>query len=455
MLKGKSVELIRNLDPLIEKYSSDDKVRKIIVNEFDKRNIRGSLAISILNEKRDLATLDIDQNKDLILLFVFTNAMYVALTSIEDEERVPLSERESLSIAPESYFNEIEIADLKDYKEEKKESKKDQYVFHNILYVAPNHYKGLITAKELDEIYSANNIIYNFKNQRDPHIDIYGMKRIRLDKTKVEKIANRLLEGKQFSDEIKLNLLADGEDEIIYNEKTKDLTILSGNLNIFDGYHRLIANSTALQKNPQLNFNWGIVITNFSEKRTQEFMVQINEQKPMRSEHIKALDASKLGNIVVDAIRDTNDCEFGQNIKESDQELKFSGMTKKSILSISIEEVYKDKLTNRLDAKPVARHIANVMDHIIAIHIDEFIKHPDTTQKTSYINHKNMFAGYIALSERLYGIKNWQSILENALDKVDFSTKNSYWKDIGIDSNNMNKTTRNNLYKFFQQQLEI
>ena len=249
-------------------------------------------------------------------------------------------------------------------------------------------------------------------------------------------------------------MLSDGTDELYFNEKTGDLTIISGNLNVFDGYHRKTSSSIAVSKakenNTELDFNWGLVITNFSEKKTQDFMTQINEQKPMKQEHIKNLDTSKLGNIVVDAIRDT-DSEFGQNIKESDAELNFGGMTKKSTLALSIEECYKEKLTNRLQAKPIAKHIASVMDYVIGLNVEAFIEHPEATQKVSYINHKNMFAGYIALSERLYGVKKWEDILEEILDKIDFSINNPFWKDIGINDSDMKKSTRNNLYKFFQK----
>jgi len=452
MLKEKSVELIQELNPLIVKYSSNDKVRKIILNEFSKRNMSGRLALSILNEKRALSTLDIDEGKDLILLFVFTNAMYNALTFKEADDSPILGEiDESLSITPNNFFNEIEIQNMSNYKEEKKVETKKQYIFHNMLRVADGHYKGLDPAKHLAEIYAENEIIYNFKNQRDPHIDIYGEKRIQLDKNKVERIMNRLLEGVQFSDDIKLNILHDGEDELYFNEKTGDLTYISGNINIFDGYHRLIATSLAIAKNPELEFNWGLVVTNFSENKTLEFMTQINEQKPMKKEHIKNLDSSKLGNIVVDVIKDINTSEFGQNIKESDAELKFSGMTKKSMLAISIEECYADKLINRLQAKSIAKHIANVMDYVIGLYAEEFIEHAEATKKESYINHKNMFAGYVALSERLYEVKDWEDLLEEILNQIDFSVKNSFWKDIGISESDMKKSTRNNLYKFFQK----
>ena len=86
------------------------------------------------------------------------------------------------------------------------------------------------------------------------------------------------------------------------------------------------------------------------------------------------------------------------------------------------------------------------------MNVEAFMENPEATQRVSYINHKNMFAGYIALSERLYGVKKWEDILEEILDKIDFNISNSFWDDIGLSKeSDMKKTTRNNLYKFFQK----
>lgn len=451
MLNGKGVQLIQELNELIRKYSSNDKVRQIIVKEFTGRNMKASVAINILNERLELPTLDIDNNKDLVLLFVFTTSMFKALTYKESEDKETLGQiEEGIKIIPEDYFTPIEIENLSGYKLEKRNDKKEQYTFPNMIKVAEGHWRGIIPAKYLAEIDSGNDIIYNFKTQRDPVIDVYGMKRIKLDKTKVQNIKERLLTGQQFSDELRINLLHDGEDEFIFNEKTGELIYISGTLNIFDGYHRKTANSLAMQENPDLDFNWGLAITNFSEKKAQDFMVQIDKQKPIKQEHTKSLDTSKLGNIVVNTIKDIDTSEFATKIKDSDDELRFDGLTKKSVLAIAIEECYKNQLTNKLQIRPIAKHIANVIDHIIGLYVEEFIINPDQIKEISYINHKNMFAGYVALSEKVYKDKNWEDKVEYVLNKTNFSISNDFWKDNGILETDMKKSTRNGLYKFFK-----
>ena len=53
------------------------------------------------------------------------------------------------------------------------------------------------------------------------------------------------------------------------------------------------------------------------------------------------------------------------------------------------------------------------------------------------------------MSERLYGVKKWEDILEEILDKIDFSIENPFCDDIKLSKDSdMKKSTRNNLYKY-------
>lgn len=450
MLATQGVLLVQELNKLIKKYSTNDKVRKIIVEEFSKRNMRAGTAINILTERLELSTLDIDSNKDLIILFVFTTGMFKALTNKESENKEPLNAEDGLKINPTDYFTPIEIENLSEYKMEKKSSKVEEIVFPKMNQIAPGFWSGSINSKYFAELDAGNEFIYNFKTQRDPVIDIYGMKRIHLNKTNVKEMVDRLLSGKQFPTTIVVNVLKDGEDEIIYNEKTGDLRIISGTKNLVDGQHRKVSNSLAMEINPELDFNWLFVVINYSEIKAQEYMVEINKQQKMKPEHIKNLDTASLGNIVVDVIKDITTSEFAENIRDNDRELEFGGMAKKSTLSLAIEECYKTKLT-KLKTKSIAKHIANVMDYIIGLNVEQFVISPDKTKEVSCINHKNMFAGYVSLSEVLYEDKDWEEKIEKVFSEVDFGLNNSFWKDNGIFDNDMNKNTRDKLYKFFKQ----
>jgi hypothetical protein len=418
MLREKNAILIQNLNEVIKKYSKNSKVRDLVMDEFKSRNMKGGNAVNILNERLELSTLDIDNNKDLILLFVFSVGIFNALTKCKEDGDDIVVNLENIN--PENYFTKIEMETFTDYKIEKEEELLEEIVFEDMIQISDHQWVGRITAQYLAKLDAGNEFVYNFKTQRDPVFDIYGMKRIRLDKQKVKEITDGILSGEQFPDAIAINILHDGNDELFYDQKNHRLTVVSGVKNIFDGQHRKVSNSLAVEKRPDLDYNWILTVTNLSEVKAQKAMVQINKQKPMKTDYIKSLDTSKLGNLVVDAIRDIDTSEFATKIKDNDKELEFGGLVTKSRLAQAIEENYKDELKNRLQVKPIAKHIANIADQIIGLYTNEFIVNPEETSKTSVINHKNIFYGFVALSELLYNEKNWEEKLEQALNKVDF-----------------------------------
>lgn len=455
MLREKNALLVQELNKLIRKYGNNSKIRYIIKKEFEERNKLSNYAIRILTEKLPLETLDIENQEDLFLLFIFALGMQRALSTIDENINDTIGMQEEYSnINVASYFTKVELEKFNDLKLEKKEVSKYPYVFKNMIKVAEGHWIGVISAKYLADIDAGNDIIYNFKTQRDPKIDVFGIKKINIDKTKIEEIKNNLLEGKQFPTEIKINLLKDGEDDIEFISKDGiigDLKISSGTMNSFDGYHRKTANSLAINENPELDSNWKLCITNFSEKKAQDYMVEIDKQKPIKQEHIKNINTNLNENVVVDYIVDNSSAELAEQIKNTDTELKFGGLTKKSILATAISEQYSDLLKSKVYIKQIADWIVEVSNYFMGLYIDEFIANVSETKKYSYINHKNMFVGYIALTRYLYQKDNWKEELKEILNSIDFNVSNPIWKEIDLKNDNLTKTTRKQLYRLFKK----
>lgn len=458
MLNNKYVELTNVLRKLIQKYSNNTKVKNIILSEFEERNILASKAVRILTGKIKLEELSIDDENDLFLLFAFTFSMQKALSTIDEFSEKTLGELEEYSsLVLENYFTVRETIGFKDFKFEKKEVSKYPYVLHNMIQVEERHWTGIISAQLLAGMNAANDIIYNFNTQRDPKINVFGFKGINLDKDKIQKITQRLKEGKQRPDEIKLNVLRGTGDDIEVefrpyqkNGIVGDLIIHSGEINIFDGYHRKTSNSIVAKEIPDINYNWKLGITNWSEKDAQDFMLQVNEQKQISKEHVKNIEDT-LGNLVVDNIRDDRNSELGLQIKNSDEELKHSGLTKKSILSMSINECYQDRLQNRIQAKAISDWLVDFFNYLMGLYVDEFIINVKETRKHSIINHKNMFYAYISLSAQLYNNDNWKQILKDSMGRVNFKTdpENPLYKEILLSEENLSKTVKKNLYNTF------
>lgn len=435
MLLSKRAELIKILNKYILKYSGKRVIRNAVTQEFKRKNLNSGYGNKIFNGRLELESLNIDNNNDLFILYTFTNGLYKALKDTESNTE----KSEALLIHPAAYFTPIECNKFNNLVLDIKESGYP-YLLENMLKVADGQYMGVISAKALSKL--DKDIVYNFNTQRNAKIDKFGMKNINISRKKINDIKSRILSGEQFPDSIKINILRDGNDNVEFlteNGKIGTLKIKSGEMDIFDGFHRKTASQMALLENPDLNFNWEITITNFTEKRAQDFMVQIDKQTRIRQEYIKGLDKTKFENLAVDLIVDNPLFELANKVKLSDQELRFGGYTKKSLLSTAIKDNYSDILTTKIKTKNVSEWIVRFLNYI-----SEFLNDKD------YSTNKYMFMAYIALSRNMYGNDTWEEDVDKILSDFDFNISNnhlSFLKD--TDEQGFNNYKKSKIYNLF------
>ena len=444
LIKDKEIQLKEKLKNIIREVGHRNDIKKEIGNEFKSRNLSSLRAAWVFSENLDLNTLT-DSEEDIRFLFLFAYVLKKALKGKTD-----------IKIDLDDYFTKVEIEKWSDYKKESKKENIFPIVFEDVTQLSDRIWQTVLTAQQLNKLDAENLLIYNFKTQRNPKITVAGEK-INMDVRKVEEIKERLLTGEQCPDQIRLNVLNTGESRPIYNHKNRTLTLNEGCIiNIFDGYHRKTANSLALEVNPNLQFNWSVVITHFSEKQAHDFMSQINKQTPIKREYIEQMDYSKPENLVVEAIMDDKLSELAKVMKDDDSYIRFNkALTKKSIIATAVKEKYSEQLNTSTNIRNIARWIVEFTDYLMGLYVDEFINNPYEVKQTSMINHKNMFYGYIALSAKLQNNRQWKELLKKKMESIDFNMTNLLWKDLGMLNNkDANKSLRNKLYNLFEGGVE-
>lgn len=443
MLLSNNSKLVSVLNNLIGKYGVNRQVKEYLKNKFSERNLPSSYATKILTKRLELETLDIQNNKELFVLYLFTEGLQEVLKQ-NDINGEPIGlPAEIMQLGVSDYFTIAECQHFSKLIYEDDENVGYPYVFEHMLQISDSHYSGIISAQDLARIDSANDIIYNFNTQRNAKIDVFGIKRINVDKKKIQEISNNMLEGQQFADEIKINVLRNGDDDIEFittDGISGTLKINSGEMDIFDGFHRKTANQLAVLKNPDIQFNWKIAITNFTEQKAQDYMVQINKQTPMKKEYIKTLDKSKLENLVVDLMIDNPVFELSNKIKITDREIKFGGYTKKDILATAISEIYEDKLNTKIQAQQIAKWLVDFFNYI-----------SQWFDKDNYSTDRYIFYSYISLSREVFEKGNWQDIINDIFANFDFSSMNSNITFLSYIKGNLNKTTKEKLYNIFKR----
>lgn len=439
MIKEKEIQLKERLKNIIREVGHRNDIKQEIGNEFKSRNLSSLRAAWVFSENLDLNTLT-DSEEDVRFLFLFTYAL-----------KKVLDEKTDIKISLEDYFTKVEIEKWSDYREENKKENIYPIIFEDVTQLGDRIWQTALTAQQLHKLDAENLLIYNFKTQRNPKITVAGEK-INMDVRKVEEIKERLLKGEQYPDQIRLNILNTGESRPVYNIRNRTL-ILNEDciINIFDGYHRKTANTLALEINPSLNFTWSVLITHFSEKQAHDFMTQIDKQKPIKKEYIQQMDYTKPENLVIEAIIDDKLSELAKVMKDDDNYIRLNkALTKKSIIATAIKENYGEQLNISTNIRAVARWIVEFTDYLMGLYVDEFINNPYEIKKTSVINHKNMFYGYIALSAKLQNNRQWKELLKRKMESIDFNITNPLWKDLGmLNNSDANKALRNKLYNLF------
>lgn len=445
MLKEKQVQLKERLAKIINEIgrsSFADEVRQDVISEFKSRNLNAGRASFVMTQNLDLNTLDENDEENILFLFLLAYAINKALDG-----------KENIKINVEDYFTKLEVRKWIDYKETEKQDDIYPIVLEDVTQLNDRIWQLTLSAQELNRLSVANILLYNFRTQRNPKITVSGEK-INMDTKKVQEIKERLLNGEQYPDQIRLNVLNTGEERPVYNAKNRTLTLNEGCIvNIFDGYHRKTANDLAIIEDESLDFTWSIMVSYLSEKMAHDFMTQIDKQKPIKKEFIQQMDYTRPENLVVDIIMNDKLSELAQVTKDdNDYITKNRALTKKSILADAIAENYADQIKTSMGIRNVGKWIVEFTDQLMGLYVEEFIANPYEIKERSLINHKNMFHGYIAMSAELQENREWKSILESVIDSIDFDISNSLWKDIGIANNqDANKSTRNKLYKLFKE----
>lgn len=436
MLKEKQTQLINKLTDIIKQFGYDNSIKQAVGNEFKGRNLDTRDASYTIMGNQDLRTLS-DSEDDIRFLFLFTYALNKALPS-----------ESGIDIKVEDYFTNVEIDRWRNYKADTK-PKNIFPIRIKMEQLRDRIWQGKIHGKVLNE-WDVNNLIYyNLNTQRNPKITIAG-ERINVDMKEVNEIVEGIKKGKQFPTTIRINLRKTGEESYSYDAKNEILTIEEGVLDIFDGYHRKTANSIVYGEFPDFEFTWSLCITNLTEKECHDFMTEINKQKPIKKEILETKDYSKNENIIVDIISG-NVGDLANAMKEDNRHIELNmALTKKSIIANAIRDNYQD-INTSFQRKEIAEWIIEFTDYLMGVYADEFITNPYEVKKISYINDKNMFYGYIALSALLFNNKNWKTLLKKKMKSVDFSKENELWKQIGLHVGEANVATRKKLYAFMKE----
>ena len=442
MKNRKSLE--EKLIPLLEKINLNKAQSEEIKQDLQKKHIVKGVTRDLLEDPS--TTL---KEVDVRILALLTQSVI---------DKLKISD-----ISIEDHFTKNELKNATQYTSElelKGSPSLLPLVLNDVTYtISSDSYITVMHINQIGDLLESGDIFYNHETQREAKYVKQGSEYIqtpKLNMRAVKSIKEHLLKGTLIQTILVLNAApgtSDEGDELVYNENDRVLEITPGTrLDVLDGYHRIQGIKQALMENPELEFYFPVMFTNFPTIKAQQYIGQIAMATPISRARAKSLSHSRLADEVVKYLKEQSELKGRIADHERVSHVR-NEIVSINTLADTIDEVFEMK--RKYDAFEVGEYLSTFFNMLFGIYQDEFIDNVDKYSKDSLINSNIMFAGYVTIASKLFSEKVTitPSIIKSIMNKIDFSRDNKVWKEIKLldEKGNMNKNSRrrNYLIKYF------
>lgn len=437
MKRGKELEdLIEDLEAYIPSLVADKKEFENASKHLSEHhNISRSLFATVINNPKQMEAY---------------GDIFVGVIAQQIGEKVSLA-NEDLMLT--KWFTEFEITKIESFQYEDEESDEISFplTLQNAEQLKQNCYQVALPETLIARLRKYYLLKYNFDLQRDPILINRGgktRKKMNLNKKNIEEIEELVLKGELMPTAVVYNctpFTGVGGEELIYNEKTRELTINEGTImNILDGTHRTFGIYSAYRKNRNLINKIPAIITNFTDDQAKRFQVQLSKATPINTARLHQLDAPTLANNIVNTLN-TSDI-FKDKVATNMQRPKDSYYVAYDDFVTGFEVLWQAK--TMLDVKDI---VSDFSDYLMYL-IDYFVKHEIT--QDNFLMDSKFFVGHIALAKRMKDNNVHYRDLPDILDMGDWSKDNEQLMKIKEEINKSNfKLTKKNVLtigKYFE-----
>lgn len=329
--------------------------------------------------------------------------------------------------------------------------------FENAVHVANDVYSVAMDVKTMAQLVRSKKLNYNTEIQRQP-TRVKRKDQVILKPTVIKKnvkeIKELLLKGQLVPTTLAFNAATNTSetgDELSFDSKKRTLTINEGTrLDILDGYHRSLATEQAYSENPDLDFNFIVLITNYTTRQAQQYQAQLAKATPLAVSRVKELEANSLSDTVVGILK--SDSELRNRISSSPVRMNQSvgELVSYRVLADAIDREFPMK--TKIDAREVGKYLTEFFEYLIGSFPETFIEFEDFD--TSLMAYNRMFAGYVALAAEMKKQNKKPEEVAKILSKVNFSKDNPEWKKLNIldtDGKVNRKINESEIGKYFKK----
>jgi len=365
-------------------------------------------------------------------------------------------------VKTENLFDQKTINKLKKYKKKADFTPVSYpYTFKNyVLSSSDQDYITTMTYQEIKVLWDSQILSYNYEIQRKPKETISKngviVKKPKVNLKSVKEITQLMIDGKFRSNTIVFNLLMDGRDEISYEDG--ELTIVSGELDIIDGFHRLSAILNVLEQDPDHEGFMDISIKHLPLDEARFYLGQINKMSKFDKTFVKSLMNTDVSDKIVGELNKRSALK-DRITTDTTVSKKKTYLTNFAVLSQAIKDIFEPKENNSRDRIDISEVLTFSFDYLIGYYEDVFSKDLATLiekREENLMNYHNTFVGYIVIFKGLYD-KYGKSIpsdeIVRIVDSIDFSKEGEYGQIINTSGKVNSNQVKRQIRKYFEEKV--
>lgn len=396
-----------------------DKVEEIklyLLTNYEMSNVQG-----IFNDpKGKLPKLD---DRELLL---FAEQVYFKTHHIDE-------------INIENFYHQREIDEARQFTANI--FKEEQFIdypieIENASFLANDTYSVTLNIQTINKLLNSGILYYDAELQRETQkVRRYGIviEQPKLIQKNVDEITEHLLEGSLAVTTLWFNAMpktAISGNELEFNPKKRTLTITNGTrIAIGDGFHRITGIQNALTINPDIQFNFMIILTNHAKKKAQTIQAQMSKGTPISKVRVESLEGSRLADTVVQTLKEESDLQ-GKVSDNPKPVLSHNELVSYNVLASTIDSEFN--ITTRIEAEDVGEYLVEVFNNLLGRMPEEFLLNTQEVSKKSLINANFVFIGYVTLAKRMYENNIKPRKIVDLIKQIDFSRDNPLWQEIGV-----------------------
>lgn len=341
------------------------------------------------------------------------------------------------NIDPDKYFTKNEMKEAKQFDYQLtfgEETIEFPYTIKDVKHIGNNLYIAGLSVKEIAMLMKNKKLNYNPEIQRQ-------MKKVKrgdkitytptIYKKNVKEIKDLMLKDQLVHTTLAFNAAtstSETGEELVFDSKKGELTITDGTrLDILDGYHRSLASEQAYNENPELEFIFPVLISNYTTREAQQYQAQLAKATPIPTQRIAELEMNRFSDTVVKILK--SESELRDRVATTNAQVGSGSLVSYRVLADAIDREFPEMRTTK-DARQVAKYLTGFFEELIGSYPDEFVS--DYAHTGSLMAYNKMFAGYVALAAEMKSKSIAIEELSNILDKVDFDKNSETWKKLNV-----------------------